>query len=229
MTHSRNYRAQPEIYMNQQNVTSDPLVLSYLALRKAVGIVGFALPFALGIGGFLLSRQGIQITMSDYYYTGMRNIFVASLCTIGIFLMSTRGYDLSDEITGRLAATFAVGIALFPTTPAVDATSRAKAIGSVHLSCAALFYLTVAFISIVLFTKTSAVNVPTPQKLQRNAVYRVCGYSILACIFLILIYELLPDKTFLVKFTPVFWLESVASMAFGVSWLVKGETILKDQ
>jgi hypothetical protein len=215
--------------MNQQSAPQDPLVLSYLALRKAVGLVGFALPFALGIGGFLLSRQGIQITMSDYYYTGMRNVFVASLCSIGIFLMSTRGYDRNDEITGRLAALFAIGIALFPTTPSADATSRAKAIGTIHLSCAALFYLTVALISIVLFTKTSADKIPTPRKLQRNTVYRVCGFAILACISLILVFEFLPDKTSLERFTPVFWLESIASVAFGVSWLIKGETLLKDQ
>jgi hypothetical protein len=215
--------------MNQQPAPPDPLVLSYLALRKAVGLVGFALPFALGVGGFLLARQGIQITMSDYYYTGMRDVFVASLCSIGIFLMSTRGYDFNDEITGRLAAFFALGIALFPTTPAAGATSRAKVIGTIHLSCAALFYLTVAFISIVLFTKTSADNVPTPRKLQRNKVYRVCGFAILACISLILVFELLPDRSSLEKLSPVFWLESVASAAFGVSWLVKGETILKDQ
>jgi len=218
-----------EDLMDQQTAPQDPLVLSYLALRKAVGIVGFALPFALGFGGIFLAHSGLQITMSDYYYTGMRNVFVASLCTIGIFLMSTRGYDRNDEIAGRLAALFAIGIALFPTTPGSDVTSRAKVIGTIHLSCAALFYLTVAFISIVLFTKTSVDKISTPRKLQRNTVYRVCGFAILACISLILIFELLPDKTSLAKLTPVFWLESVASVAFGVSWLIKGETLLKDQ
>jgi hypothetical protein len=60
-------------------------------------------------------------------------------------------------------------------------------------------------------------------------VYRICGYAILACISMILAYELLPDKTSLEKLTPVFWLEAVASVSFGVSWLTKGETILKDQ
>jgi hypothetical protein len=214
--------------MNQQVGLQDPLVLSYLAMRKAVGIVGFALPFALALGGFLVGRDGIQSTMSDYYYTDVRGIFVGSLSAIGVFLMSTRGYDLQDEIAGRLSAAFAIGIALFPTTPSADATSRAKALGAIHLSSAALFYLTVAYISIALFTKTTADNNPTPQKLQRNMVYRVCGYAILACISLILAYELLPDKTSLEKLTPVFWLEAVASVSFGVSWLTKGETILKD-
>jgi hypothetical protein len=215
--------------MDQQTAPQNPLVLSYLAMRKAVGIVGFALPFALALGGFLIGREGIQVTMSDYYYTVMRGIFVGSLCAIGVFLMSTRGYDLYDEIAGRLAAAFAIGIALFPTTPSVDATSRARAIGTLHLTCAALFYLTVALISILLFTKTTADNNPTLQKLQRNMVYRVCGYAILACIFIIFVIELLPNKTSLEKFTPVFWLEAVASVSFGVSWLIKGETILKDQ
>src|SRR5271165_5226138 len=100
--------------MNQQPCPQDPLVLSYLAMRKAVGIIGFSLPFVLAIGGFLALHAKLQTTMSDYYYTGMRNIFVASLCAIGIFLMSTRGYDRRDEIAGRMASAFAIGVALLP-------------------------------------------------------------------------------------------------------------------
>jgi hypothetical protein len=32
----------------------------------------------------------------------------------------------------------------------------------------------------------------------------------------------------LTAFNPVFWLETIAILAFGVSWLTKGEAILKD-
>jgi hypothetical protein len=35
----------------------DPLVLSYLALRKAVGIIGFALPFVLALVNMILLRR----------------------------------------------------------------------------------------------------------------------------------------------------------------------------
>ena len=38
-----------------------------------------------------------------------------------------------------------------------------------------------------------------------------------------------PAKSLVERLTPVFWLKSVAVVAFGVSWPVKGETILKDQ
>ena len=46
--------------MNQQSGPQDSLVLSYLDLRKAVGIIGFALPFVLALGKILLQGHGIQ-------------------------------------------------------------------------------------------------------------------------------------------------------------------------
>ena len=128
--------------MNPQPSPQDSLVLSYLTLRKAVGIIGFALPFVLAIAG-----PGIQGSISCYYYTDMRNVLVGSLCAIGVFLMSTRGYDLRDEIAGRLACVFAIGVAFFPTSPC-DGTKRGV-IGYLHISLATLLFLTLAYFSIV--------------------------------------------------------------------------------
>src|SRR5258705_3648481 len=126
--------------MNQQSGQGF-LVLSYLDLRKAVGIMGLALPFVLAFGKILLQGPGIQSSVSGYYYTDMRNVFVGSLCAIGVFLMSTRGYDRKDEIAGILGCVFAVGVALFPTAPDVCATSQVRLVGWLHLSFAALLFL----------------------------------------------------------------------------------------
>jgi hypothetical protein len=215
--------------MDQQCVPQDPLVLSYLALRRAVGIIGLALPSVLVVGKILLQGPGIQSSISSYHYTDMRTVFEGSLCAIGVFLFCTRGYDRRDEIAGRLASAFVIGVALLPTTPSACATLRDKIIGGVHLSFAALFYLTLAYFSIALFTKTAPENRPTPQKLQRNIVYRVFGCTILACLVLIGIVKLPLIADHLERLSPIFWLESVATMSFGVSWLTKGETILKDK
>ena len=68
----------------------------------------------------------------------------------------------------------------------------------------------------------------TKQKKRRNVVYAVCGAMILVCIGLILLYYLFLPDSGLGRFNPVFWLESIAVVSFGVSWLVKGETILAD-
>ena len=215
--------------MNPQPSHEGPLVLSYLDLRKTVGIIGLALPFVVAIGKILWQGPGIELSISDYYYTTTRNILVGSLCVIGVFLMSTKGYDRKDEIAGYLAGIFAIGTALFPTTPAHDPTSQTKVIGFLHYAFAALLFLTFAYFSVMLFTRTAPNKTATRQKLHRNKVYRVCGYTILGCILLIAAVKLLPVGSFADRFKPVFWLETVAIVTFGLAWFTKGEAILKDQ
>jgi hypothetical protein len=215
--------------MNEQPDPQRDLVLSYLALRKAVGIIGVALPLVLAIGKYLLQSPGLEPSVSCYYYTNMGNVFVGSLCAIGVFLLSTRGYDWRDQIAGIFACVFAIGVALFPTTPCPDTKPGDSCIGHLHLAFAALLFLTLAYFSIMLFTETDPTKTPTPQKLWRNLVYRVSGWTIVASIVLIAVVELTHLKVSLEWLTPIFWLESLAIVSFGVSWLTKGETILKDK
>ena len=214
--------------MDQQARPNDSLVISYLGLRKAVGIIGTALPFVLAFGKVLLEGPGIQSSVSHYYYTEMRGVLVGSLCAIATFLMSYRGYERKDDIAGDLACGFAIGVALFPTTPEANATPRDEIVGALHLISAGGFFLTLAFFSLALFRKTDPTKTPTRQKLQRNTVYTVCGYAILACLVLIVIVALVPDDSLVKRLDPVFWLEAAAIVAFGISWLTKGEAILKD-
>lgn len=212
--------------MEQQPGPNDSLVISYLSLRKAIGIIGLALPFALALGKIFFESPGIQASISGYYYTVMRDVFVGSLCAIAVFLMSYRGYERKDEVAGDLAFVFALGVALFPTTP--DTSPVVTAVGALHSLSAACLFLTLAFFALVLFRKTDPNRAPTRRKVQRNTVYTVCGYTILACIVLIAVVGLLSDDSPVKKLDPVFWLESAAVVAFGVSWLTKGEAILTD-
>ncbi len=211
--------------MSQQSSTDVSLVRSYLTLRKSVGIIGISLPFVLVFGKWLFESPGIQYSISAYYYTGMRNIFVGSLCAIGVFLFSYRGYK-SDGPTGILASIFSIGVALFPAAP--EGSASAGVIGTLHLLFAASMFLTLAYFSLVLFTKTDPTKTPTPRKLQRNSVYRVCGFVILGCVLIMFLGGWLPKNHSIDALHPTFWLESIAIVAFGVSWLVKGEAILGD-
>jgi hypothetical protein len=215
--------------MNEQPSAPTPLVISYLGLRKAVGIIGIALPFVLAIGKVLVESPGLEMSMSAYYYTDLRNVFVGSLCAISVFLMSYRGYDRRDHVAGILASIFGVGVAMFPTAPEVNPTSGEKIIGGLHFLWAALFLLTLAYFSLALFTLTDAPGRETPRKLERNVVYRVCGWTILACLILGAVVGQLPADSPVRTLDPLFWLEALAVVAFGVSWLTKGEAILKDQ
>ena len=206
--------------MNQASGLQDPLVLSYLGLRKAVGIIGLLLPFVLALGKILLGSPGLQPTISDYYETRMGDVFVGSLCAIGVFLGSYR-YGSKDIIAGRSACVFAIGVALFPTA------SEYTAVHYVHLACAALLFLTLAYFSICLFTKTGGKPAErTPQKVVRNGIYYFCGYAILACIAGIAVSSVLGVGE---EIKLRFWLEAIAVVVFGFSWLVKGETVFKDE
>ena len=215
--------------MEQQASSDSSLVLSYLNLRKAIGIIGASLPFALVIGKILLEGPGIQSSISSYYYTNMRDVFVGSLCAIAVFLMSYKGYERKDAVAGDLACIFALGIALFPTTTNINPTSQDRLVGVLHYLSAVLFFLTLAYFSLVLFRKSNPAKIRTRKKIQRNMVYTVCGYTILACIALLGLKSLLPEESPVNNLNPVFWLESIAVFVFGVSWLTKGEAILKDE
>jgi hypothetical protein len=209
--------------------TERSLVVSYLALRKAVGIIGIALPLVLAIGNYILDGAGIESSISHYYHTAMRDVLVGSLCAIAVFLMSYRGYEWQDNIAGDLAGVFAIGAALFPTTTDYSATEVDKVIGVFHLGFAAAFFLTLAFFSLVLFRKTDKTKTPTPRKVLRNRVYSVCGYTILTCLAAIPIVSILMPEAAMKRLNPVFWLEAAAIWAFGWAWFTKGEGILKDE
>lgn len=203
------------------------LVLSYLGLRRAVGVIGMALPVTLAVGGLLLDGPGLQPSISDYYYTGMRDVLVGSLCAMAVFLFSYR-YDRPDAVAGVLASLSAVGVALFPTTRGDELASAADLVGVVHLVCAAIFFLVLAWFCLALFTRTHADRPPTRRKRRRNVVYRVCGATILVSVALAGATAALPEN-WVAMVHPVFWLEALAVEAFGVAWFVKGETLLADR
>lgn len=217
--------------MEKKSENQRSLVFSYLALRKTIGLLGMAFPIVLFLGALIFFETGLQNSISSYYHTGMRDVFVGTLCVIGFFLLSYRGYKRVDDIAGDLACIFAVGVALFPTTPDRTPSGGHDFIGYIHLIFAALFFITLIYFSLCLFTKTDPNKRPSRRKLQRNKVYRACGYAMSICILLIVIYSLLPSKmaSQVGAYKPVFWLEAIAIIAFGISWLTKGEAILRDE
>jgi hypothetical protein len=200
------------------------LLVSHLTLRRTVGALGVLLPFILA-GGCLLfgSCGGLQPSISEYYDTEMRDVLVGVLFTIGWFLFAYKGYDRRDDVAGDLACAFALGIALFPITSTRTATRV------VHLFSATCLFLVLAYFSIVLFRKTKSPGVMTQKKRVRNRIYLWCGIAILACIGGIVLYAALPPSPALAALEPVFWLEALALVAFGVSWFVKGETLWTDE
>jgi hypothetical protein len=195
---------------------------SYLTLRKAVGWIGILLPFTMLAGYLILFRGGMILdSISQYYYSGMRDVFVGEICAIALFMFFYRGYDDWDKWTSNMVALFALGVAFFPTPE----KGTHNWIGTVHFISAAGFFIVLAGISLFLFTKKGSYT--TTNKLARNKIYIICGLVILGCLVAIFIYL----KFFFredVRSCLVFWMETVALIAFGVSWLTKGGTFYPD-
>jgi hypothetical protein len=226
--------------MNAGSPSKDPAALSYLGMRKAVGILALALPPALIGGAILLAPLGptgtwphplFQGSISDYYYTPMGNFLVGSLCAIAMFLMSCRGYDWQDELAGYLACAFALGVAFCPTTPPgnPNPTALQNALGNAHEICAAAMFLVLAFFCLVLFRRTGKNGRPTPRKLLRNRVYAICGWTIVGCMVTMVSLHIPAFASLVEHINMLLIFESIALEAFGIAWLTKGEAILKDE
>lgn len=211
-------------------------IISYKTLRQILGILGLAMPLLVWAGSQLAGPTDLKGSISAYWFTNSRDIFVGILVTYAIFLIAYRGYEKLDMHITNAAGVLALFIALFPalaegtsSSPWLFARLDSTVTSMIHYISAALFFVTLSVISFFLFTRTDKKK-KTRQKVQRNVIFRTCGIVIFLSIALIGVYMALPDstKTALVPWHPVFWLETLALQAFGISWLLKGETFLRD-
>lgn len=232
-------------------VASEALSEAYAFLQKVIGLIAVTLPIVIvGVDAVIdrLDDDPYDSTIplgsiSIYYYERTGGYFVGSLCALAVFFLSydfkPRAGRSADNVMSTFASVMAIGVAFLPTSNAgSQATGGALVVATIHLVCAAILFALLAIFSLYHFTKTTGeVTAATPwrerlmrifrtapeyaarmtsNKRRRNHVYRVCGWIIVACIATVVVSNV-ADLDLL------FWCEAVAVIAFGVSWLVKGE------
>lgn len=216
--------------------SSTPELISFRTIRRSVGILGMSLPFILWLGSNIFGNNCcIQPSISHFFYTNMREWFTGVLCAVALFLFTYKGHNLMDGLSANIAALCAVLVAFFPTDllegypgqQAVSTVFNTPYHNTIHLTSAAIFFLTLAYMSIKLFTKSNRPESEwSDNKKTRNFIFRLCGWIMIACVAVIAISEKWLGFS---KENPItFWMETVALVAFGFSWLVKGETLFKD-
>ena len=204
------------------------LAVSYVFLRRAIGLIGSLLPIVLPLGYSITTGHWLLLpSVSSYYNTDMRNPFVGALCAVGVFLICYR-YERWDDVFATLAGAFAIGVAFCPPVPP-NPSGLARTTGVLHVVFAASFLVSMALMCWFLFTRSS---VPpqerTAMKNNRNLIYRVCAIMILLLTALAGASSL-ASQSFDNAVHPLFWCEALATFAFGFAWWVKGETLLRDR
>lgn len=215
--------------------STQPYLQAYLLMRVAIGVLGICLPIMLLAGEILFLRNSaLRGSLSAYYYSGMRDVFVGSLCAIGVFLvtyMVTR--PNLDNVLSIAAGVGAFGVALFPTgrpegieglllTPLQERLEE-SVVSKVHLVSAVVFLLSLAAIS-WRFGIGERYRPDRPSGKARERWYRFhrnCSIVIiLALVGVALTKGLDVADTYSLLVG-----ESVAVLAFGISWLAKGSEL----
>src|SRR3954470_3678395 len=191
------------------------LVVSYLGVRRAIGVIGLLLPIVLGPVGWLVFDIEIQDNMSSYYHTVLRDVFVGAMCAIGIFLFCYRGYDWIESWTANFGCLSALGVALCPLDANSDPLHQRSVLGYLHTVSGGAFFLTLAFYSLYHFPSSRAEKrEAAPHEAERNFVYRASGAVILLSLIAMAAYLLLFPEGWRRLFNGykfLFWMEWVAA------------------
>src|SRR5262252_3586020 len=205
---------------------------SYYALRNAIGWITLLMPIAVRLGARVF--EGIYVTksISAYYYTGMRDVFVATLVVGGALLVCYRTPKWIDSLIAVPAGLAAIGVGLFPMNPtfAAEILKRfpsmavpeqcytIRGILGYHFLFVGTFF-SLAFILVFFRFRAFTPQRPTIEKIRRNLAYRICGLIMLGAFIWIGILAFTTDGT------SIFWPETIAVVSFAAAWLVKGQTL----
>jgi hypothetical protein len=222
------------------------VAISDHALQQTVGWIALAMPLFVRAVAFLYDGIWTTNSISAYYYTSLRDVFVGSLVVGGAVLAFFPSPHAMDRWLARIAGTAAVGIALFPMTIEdgvidwVAATTREERTAYVqalehgphgplhwHYFFVVVFFVIVFYLVTFRFKANTPDN-PTPRKCRRNNVYAVCGY-LMAAAFLWMAGIWLVNRNDQNAMASIFYPETLAVMAFAAAWLVKGQLVLKDR
>lgn len=210
---------------------------TFITQQRVIAVLSFFLPLSL-IGWSLISGEGLRGSISEYYYTPMRDVFVGTLCALALFLWSYRGYHPTnpelrvDRIVAKVASVAAALVALAPLKPRQDdwnCTLVQCLLGAnttywVHNVSAVIFILALAVFCLILFPMSA---IPRKDLGVRLVTYGVCGATIVIAVLLMVLWTFLPVEIYFMlgRYKPILVLETIALSAFSISWFLRSSAV----
>jgi hypothetical protein len=208
-----------EVAPRSSDPGSAPYIRSYVFMRRVIGRLAFILPPLIVFGEPLVfdDRPFPLGSLSAYYYSGFREIFVGLLWAIGVFLVLYKWPERTRESRVSTYAGFAViVVALFPTgkpgakvttTPLQDLLGE-EWVERIHFGAAGVFIFLLSRIS----------RYWARHRRDRKRLHKACEWVIVAALALAILEGVFdwPDYGILIA-------EFAAVWAFAISWLATVE------
>lgn len=219
---------------------------SYLQIRLLIGLTGFLLPLLLVVCDWWLMTEGRQIqgSMSAYYHTPARDLFVAGLCVVGVLLLTylTAQMWTWDFILSSLAGVSVLVVAFFPTWRPGSSPEGARCgqstlaapgctalqhrfgeqqVATIHAIAAVTFVVLLAALALVFAARAKSEGEPAP----RRRLYLACATVIVAAGLWAVTGPTLRVSTYSVHKT--YAGEVVAFYAFSISWFAASWDLIR--
>jgi hypothetical protein len=218
-------------------------------LRLSIGAVGVLLPVGLIVVNWVRHfwHQGssfviIPTSMSGSYWTTARDLFVGSLCALGVFLIGYRHTRLQD-LCSTAAGICALLVAFNPTAPAAGtAPTEPSWVNYLHHAAAGFLLVALGVFCFVFFKeyvqRGAGMKQPTggprrlagslkawgdtiwgvlkPSDWSADTIYFIAGFIVIAAVITALITGVLGVGS---NWPLLYLLEALAVFAFGSAWI----------
>jgi hypothetical protein len=196
----------------------DHILGTYFWSRVGTAVISILFPLILWIVGLGFGVE-LQDSISSYYHTPMRNVFVGILFAVGAFLYLYRGYNMLENIVLNVAGILAVCIALLPTS-AVELKCDTFTAPYLHGISAISFFILIACVCIFDLSGTLR-EIGEPRKSFYKSLYKVLGGLMIVFPLSSALLLLLTKETG----SLIFWVELAGVWVFSAYWIVKSVEI----
>ncbi len=198
---------------------------TYFSTRLGIAIIGILFPLILWLIGLQLGVE-LQGSISAYYHTPIRNVFVGILFAIGTSLYLYKGYSTVEDFVLDGAGILAVCVALLPTSCPVEVECDTFTAPLWHGISAILFFILIAYICI--FRALDTLNQSQIEESRKKVymiIYWILGVSMIALPLFSALWLYLVNETG----SLIFWVELAGVWVFSAYWIVKTIEINESQ
>ena len=197
---------------------------TYVNLRIGMAILAFSLPLLLMAGSWLSANVVFQGSISAFYHTAMRNLFVGLLVAVGSFLYLYKGFSKKENIALNVAGLSAIGVAFFPTIIPKNILEAPRSYLPIepftapylHGFCAVVLFFAIAYVCVFCGNETIALIENKKTRERYEKIYKGLGLLMVVFPILAVLFSFVAARDYL-----IFIVEFVAIWIFALFWLTK--------